>query len=277
MSLGRKKARQEQLWVSCREMPASPGNPFYEKLNGLLDQGGFDSFVENLCAPLFYTDNVGRRSIPPGRYFRMLPLGYFEGIDSERGICRRLGDSLAVRAFVGLGLTESAPDHSSFSRIRKRLPLEVFHEVFGRLQKLLAGKKLFSGKFLGVDSSNMEANASMRSLVRRDTGENSLKMLEKMAQEDGVDAHTPEELIAYDRKRKGKRLSNKEWESTTDADARIAKLKDGRTHMAYKAEHVVDLESGAIVSVTLHAADQGDTKTVEQSPDDARVKLFGFD
>ena len=181
MSLGRKKARQEQLWVSCREMPASPGNPFYETLNGLLDQGGFEAFVENLCAP-FHADNKGRRSIPPGRYFRMLPLGYFEGIDSERGICCRLGDSLSVRAFVGLGLTESAPAHFSLSRIRKRLPLEVFHEVFGRLQKLLAGNKLFSGQFLGVDSSSMETNASMRSIVRRDTGENCLKMLEKMAQ-----------------------------------------------------------------------------------------------
>ena len=247
MSLGRKKARQEQLWVSCREMPASPGTPFYETLNGLLDQGGFDAFVENQCAP-FHGDNKGRRSIPPGRYFRMLLLGYFEGIDSERGICRRLCDSLSVRAFVGLGLTESAPDHSSLSRIRKRLPLEVYHEVFGWLHKLLAGKKLFSGKFLGVDSSNMEAHASMRSIVCHDTGANSLQMLAEMVKEDGVDAHTPEELIAYDRKRKGKRLSNKEWESTTDADARIAKLKEGRTHMAYKAEHVVDLESGAIVS-----------------------------
>ena len=272
MSLGRRRERQEALWVSCHDLPESPGNPFYEKLNSLLEKAGFDVFVENLCAP-FYADNVGRRSIPPGRYFRMLLLGYFEGIDSERGICWRLGDSLSVRAFVGLGLTESAPDHSSLSRIRKRLPLEVYHEVFGRLQKLLAGKKLFSGKFLGVDSSTMEANASLRAIVRRDTGENYLEMLAKMAEEDGVEAETKEDLARYDRKREGKRLSNREWASTTDGDARIAKLKDGRTHLAYKAEHVVDLESGAIVSVTLHPADRGDTKTVEQSLDDARVKL----
>ena len=272
MSLGRRRERQEVLWVSCHDLPESPGNPFYEKLNGLLDKAGFDVFVENLCAPS-YTDNVGRRSIPPGRYFRMLLLGYFEGIDLERGICWRLGDSLSVRAFVGLGLTESAPDHSSPSRIRKRLPLEVYHEVFGRLQKLLAGKKLFSGKFLGVDSSTMEANASLRAIVRRDTGEKYLEMPAKMAEEDGVEAETREDLARYDRKREGKRLSNREWASTTDGDARIAKLKDGRTHMAYKAEHVVDLESGAIVSVTLHPADRGDTKTVEQSLDDARVKL----
>ena len=146
MSLGRRRERQEVLWVSCRDLPESPGNPFYEKLNGLLEKADFDVFVENLCAP-FYADNVGRRSIPPGRYFRMLLLGYFEGIDSERGICWRSGDSLSARAFVGLGLTESAPDHSSLSRIRKRLPLEGYHEVFGYLQKLLAESSCFRGSF----------------------------------------------------------------------------------------------------------------------------------
>ena len=157
MSPGRRTERQESLWVSCHEMPASPGKPFYEKLNGILEKAGFDAFVENLCTP-YYAHNRGRRSIPPGRYFRMLLLGYFEGIDSERGICPRLQDSLSVRDFVGLGLTESVPDHSPMTRIRQQLPLEVYHGVFGHLQKLLAGKKLFSGKFLGVDSSTMEAN-----------------------------------------------------------------------------------------------------------------------
>ena len=151
MSLGRRTERQESLWVSCHEMPESPGNPFYEKLNGILEKDGFDAFVENLCAP-YYAGNVGRRSIPPGRYFRMLLLGYFEGIDSERGICWRLQESLSVREFVGLGLTESVPDHSSMTRIRQRLPLEVYRQVFGHLQGLLAQKKLFSGKFLGVDT-----------------------------------------------------------------------------------------------------------------------------
>lgn len=261
MSLGRRTERQEPLWVSCHGMPQSPGNPFYEKLNGILDRKGFDAFVENLCVP-YYAHNVGRRSIPPGRYFRMLLLGYFEGIDSERGICWRLQDSLSARAFVGLGLTESVPDHSSMTRIRQRLPLEVYHGVFGRLQKLLAGKKLFSGKFLGGDSSTMEANASLRAIVRRDTGENYLEMLQAMAREAGVEAETKASLASFDRKRTDKKLSNREWVSTTDADARIVKLKDGRTHLAYKAEHVVDLESGAIVSVSLYHADEVDTKTV---------------
>ena len=272
MSLGRRTERQEPLWVSCYEMPESPGNPFYEKLNGILDKDGFDAFVENLCLP-YYASNVGRRSIVPGRYFRMLLLGCFEGIDSERGICWRLQDSLSVRDFVGLGLTESVTDHSSMTRIRQRLPLEVYRQVFGRLQGLLAKNKLFSGKLLGVDSSTLEANASLRAIVRRDTGENSLEMLKAMAREEGVEAETREELASFDRKRSGKKLSNREWLSTTDGEARIAKLKDGRTHFAYKAEHVVDLESGAIVSASLYHGDEGDTKTLGRSLEEARAAL----
>ena len=272
MSLGRRTERQEQLWVSCHEMPESPGNPFYQKLNAILEKDGFDAFVENLCAP-YYAGNVGRRSIVPGRYFRMLLLGYFEGIDSERGICPWLRDSLSVRDFVGLGLTESVPDHSSMTRIRQRLPLEVYRQVFGRLQGLLAKNKLFSGKFLGVDSSTLEANASLRAIVRRDTGENYLEMLKAMAREAGVEAGTREELASFDRKRSGNKLSNRERVSTTDGEARIAKLKDGRTHFAYKAEHVVDLESGAIVSASLYHGDEGDTKTVGRSLEEARAAL----
>ena len=145
MSLGRRTERQEPLWVSCHEMPESPGNPFYQKLNGILEKDGFDAFVENLCAP-YYAGNVGRRSIPPGRYFRMLLLGYFEGIDSERGICWRLRDSPPVRDFVGLGLTEWVPDHSSMTRIRQRLPLEVYRQVFGHLQGLLVQKSCFRAR-----------------------------------------------------------------------------------------------------------------------------------
>ena len=163
MSLGRQKARQESFWVARQEMPKSPGNPFYEKLNALLRKAGFDAFVEDLCAP-FYAKKLGRPSIPPGRYFRMLLLGYFEGIDSERGICWRCEDSLSVREFVGLEPTDSAPEHSSMTRIRQRLPLETHHAVFEHLHKLLAKHKLFSGKFLGIDSSTMEANASLKAI-----------------------------------------------------------------------------------------------------------------
>ena len=272
MSLGRQTAQQSSFWVARHEMPASPGNPFYEKLNELLRKEGFDAFVEDLCAP-FYAKHVGRRSIPPGRYFRMLLLGYFEGIDSERGICRRCRDSLSVREFVGLCVTDSAPDHSSMTRIRQRLPLETHHAVFEHLQKLLARHKLFSGKFLGVDSSTMEANASLKAIVRRDTGENYQEMLLRLAKESGIETPTKAQLIAFDKKRKDKTLSNADWASTTDGDARIAKMKDGRTHMAYKPEHVVDLESGAIVSVSVHQADRGDTKTVEETLEKAQSKL----
>ena len=272
MSLGRQKARQESFWVARQEMPKSPGNPFYERLNALLRKAGFDAFVEELCAP-FYAKKLGRPSIPPGRYFRMLLLGYFEGIDSERGICWRCEDSLSVREFVGLEPTDSAPEHSSMTRIRQRLPLETHHAVFEHLHKLLAKHKLFSGKFLGIDSSTMEANASLKAIVRRDTGENYQEMLKRLAKESGIETPTAEQLIALDKKRQGKTLSNKEWVSQTDGDARIAKLKDGRTHMAYKPEHVVDLETGAIVSVSVHRADCGDTKTIEASLERAQSKL----
>ena len=272
MSLGRQKARQESFWVARQEMPKSPGNPFYERLNALLRKAGFDAFVEDLCAP-FYAKKLGRPSIPPGRYFRMLLLGYFEGIDSERGICWRCEDSLSVREFVGLEPTDSAPEHSSMTRIRQRLPLETHHAVFEHLHKLLAKHKLFSGKFLGIDSSTMEAKASLKAIVRRDTGENYQEMLKRLAKESGIETPTAEQLIALDKKRQGKTLSNKEWVSQTDEDARIAKLKDGRTHMAYKPEHVVDLETGAIVSVSVHRADCGDTKTIEASLERAQSKL----
>ncbi len=272
MSLGRSKQQQRSMWLSYDQMPQSKGHVFYERLEKLLRQEEFDAFLENLCAP-FYAKNLGRRSIPPGRYFRMLLTGYFEGIDSERGICWRCNDSLSLREFLGLAPGESVPDHSSLCRIRQRLPLEVHHEMFVFVLRLLKKASLLKGKHLGIDASTMEANAAMKSIVRRDSGESYQEMLERLAEASGIKTPTRAELIAFDRKRKGKKTSNKDWQSTTDEDARIAKLKDGRTHMAYKPEHVVDLESGAIVSAVIHPADQGDTTTILPTLDDAQAKL----
>ena len=272
MSIGRSKERQRSMWLSYDQIPQSKGHVFYERLQNILRQGSFDTFTESLCAP-FYANKLGRRSIPPGRYFRMLLIGYFEGIDSERGICWRCSDSLSLREFLGLAPSESVPDHSSLCRIRQRLPLEVHHEMFVYVLRLLEKADLLNGKYLGVDASTMEANAAMKSIVRRDTGESYEEMLLRLAEESGIETPTRAELVALDRKRKGKKLSNRDWQSTTDEDARIAKLKDGRTHMAYKPEHVVDLESGAIVSAVVHAADQGDTATLATTLDDAQAKL----
>ena len=203
----------------------------------------------------------------------MLLIGYFEGIESERGICWRCNDSLSLREFLGLAPGETVPDNSSLCRIRQRLPLEVHHEMFVFVLRLLKKASLLKGKHLGIDASTMEANAAMKSIVRRDSGESYQEMLERLAEASGIKTPTRAELIAFDRKRKGKKTSNKDWQSTTDEEARIAKLKDGRTHMAYKPEHVVDLESGAIVSAVIHPADQVDTTTILPTLDDAQAKL----
>jgi Transposase and inactivated derivatives len=272
MSIGKQGESQGTLWVAYDQIPKGQGHAFYDHLQRILRRGRFDSFAEELCAS-FYAKSMGRPSIPPGRYFRMLLVGYFEGLDSERGICWRCADSLSLREFLQLELSESVPDHSSLSRIRRRLPLEAHHEIFVHVLGLLSHAGLLQGKRLGIDASTMEANAAMRSIVRHDTGEGYKAMLEQLARESGIETPSLADLVAFDRKRKNKHMSNKEWKSPIDADARIAKLKDGRTHLAHKAEHVVDLDSGAIVSARLHHADEGDTATIHKTLKDTRSKL----
>jgi transposase len=259
--------RQQELWIAGPDMPTSAAEPFYRKLNEVLAQEGFDVFVEGLCQK-FYHDEMGRPSIPPGVYFRMLLLGYFEGIDSERGIAWRCGDSLSFRGFLGIPLAKGTPDHSSLSKIRGRIDLETHEEVFTWVLKVLASRRLVKGKTLGVDATTLEANAALRSLIRRDTSESYNDFLTKLAQASGIETPTREDLSKLDRKRKNK-ASNDDWVNPNDPDARITKMKDGSTHLAHKAEHAVDLDTGAIVAVTLQEADQGDTtslwKTMEES------------
>jgi len=225
---------------------------------------GFDRFIETQCA-VDYAPRLGRPSLPPGRYFRMLLIGYFEGIDSERGLEWRCADSLSLRDFLRLGERERVPDHSWLSRTRSRLSLEVHDQVFSWVLKRLAEHGLIKGERIGVDASTIEANAALRTIIRRDSGEGYREMLTRMAQESGIETPTTEDLVRLDRKRKGKKLSNADWESPTDPDARIAKLKDGRTHLAYKPEHAMDLDTGAVVAAELHPADQGDTTTMPNS------------
>jgi hypothetical protein len=200
-------------------------------------------------------------------------VGYFEGIDSERGLEWRCADSLSLREFLRLGTTEPAPDHSWLSKTRSRLPLEVHEAVFAWVLERLAEHGLIKGERIGVDASTMEANAALRAIVRRDTGEGYRAMLERLAKDSGIATPTAEDLIRLDRKRKGKRLSNEEWASPTDPEARIAKLKDGRTRLAYKPEHAVDLDTGAIVAAEVHAADRGDTTTLPETLEAAEANL----
>src|SRR5690242_17968066 len=261
MALGRQGERQADLMIGWAELPRSPGHAFYDRLQAVLVGAGFDGFAEKECAA-YYASERGRPSIPPGRYFRMHLVGYFEGIDSERGLEWRCADSLSLREFLRLGTTERVPDHSWLSKTRSRLPLEVHEVVFAWVLERLAEHGLIKGDRIGVDASTMEANAALRAIVRRETGEGYREMLKRLAEESGIATPTAEDLIRLDRERKGERLSNAEWASPTDPEARIAELKDGRTHLAYKPEHAVDLDTGAIVAAEVHPADQGDTATL---------------
>src|SRR5215211_6896490 len=264
MALGRRRSsHQGELFVTSADLPRSPGHAFYDRLNRLLAETEFDRFVEDLCRP-HYADEVGRPSLPPGTYFRMLFVGYFEGIDSQRGIAWRCADSLSLRAFLAIPPTEASPDHSSLTKIRKRLPEVVHERVFARVLALAHEKGLMKGRTVGVDSTTLEANAAMRAIVRKDTGENYKTYLKRLAQEAGIENPTDEQLRRFDRKRK-KKGSNKDWASATDGDSRIAKMKDGRTRLAYKAEHAVDLDSGLVLSAAIHPADQGDAATLVDS------------
>jgi transposase len=249
------------MLVTWAELPRSPGHAFYDKLQAVLLGSDFDGFVEGSCAP-FYVPGRGRPSLPPGRYFRMLLVGYFEGIDSERGLEWRCAGSLSLREFLRLGEREPVPDHSWLSRTRSRLPLESHDQVFTWVLGRLAEHGLIKGERIGVDASTMEANAALRTIVRRADGETYREMLRRMAVASGIETPTTEDLARLDRRRTGKRLSNAEWQSPTDPDARIAKLKDGRTRLAYKPEHAVDLDTGAVVAAEMHEADRGDTATL---------------
>ncbi len=272
MSMKRRAGeRQQELWIPAKDLAAGPGHPFYQRLNKLLADHGFDRFVEGLCQG-FYAERLGRPSIPPGVYFRMLMVGYFEGIDSERGIAWRCADSLGLREFLGYSLRNKTPDHSSLSIIRSRLDLESHQEVFTWVLKVLGEKGLLRGKTIGVDATTLEANAALRSIVRRDTGESYGEFLRALAKASGIQTPTREDLARIDRERKGKG-SNKDWEHPHDPDARITKMKDGRTHMAHKAEHAVDMDSSAVVAVTVQGADQGDTTTLYETVAEAAENL----
>lgn len=278
MALGRRQAeRQGELWVASASLPKSIGHVFYEKLNGLLHEAGFDRFVEELCAP-YYHDSRGRPSIPPGTYFRMLLVGYFEGIDSQRGIAWRCADSLSLREFLGIAMGKQSPDHSTLSVIRGPLPEEAHVAVFQWVLNLARVKKLLDGRRVGVDSTTLEANAAMKSIVRKDTGDDWKQYVKTLMVEAGEiesdDEPTDDELRKFDRKRGGKRVSNEDWVSDTDGDARIAKMKDGTTHLAYKAEHAVDLDSQMVLAAEIYYADESDTKTLEDTVNTAQAHLL---
>jgi transposase len=278
MAMGRREGEwQQELFVTHDKLPRSPGHVFYDKLNQLLRDSGYDAYVEALCQP-YYAEKKGRPSVPPGTYFRMLLVGFFEGLQSQRGIAWRCADSLSLRTFLGIALGKDSPNHSSLSYIRNRLPLEVHQQVFVWILALAHEKNLLQGKTVGVDSTTLEADAAMKSIVRRDTGEDWNEYLLRLMQEAGVlneedEPPSDEDLRKFDKSRQNKRVSNDEWVSETDPDSRITRMKDGTTHLAYKAEHVVDLETAIIVAAEIYHGDHSDTQTLEDSVVQAQVNL----
>jgi transposase len=270
MAMGKRRQRQESLFIMADGLPKSAGHPFYQQLNALLAAADFDRWIEKRCQRFYATEEKrGQPSIPPGVYFRMLLVGYFEGLDSQRGIAWRCADSLSLRQFLGIPLDEATPDPKTLSNTRRRLPEAVFDEVFQFVLGIAADKKLLSGKTIGVDSTLLEADAAMKSIVRRDTGEDWKQYVTRLMHEEGVidKNHEPtdEEVRRYDKKRKNKRVSNDEWVSSTDPESRIAQMKDGRTHLAYKAEHVIDLKSDVILAAEIYPADHADVQTLADS------------
>jgi len=260
MALGERGELQEDIWVPTASVARGPGHPFYRKLNEVLAEAGFDRWVEGLCKEHYA--KIGRPGIPPGVYFRMLLVGFFEDIGTQRGIAWRCADSMSLREFLGLGMSQSVPDHSSMTVIRRRLPEAVYTEVFRWMLALLRDKGLLDGKSLGVDATTLEANAAMKSIVRREGGEGWMEYLKRLARAEGIAEPTAEDARRLDRRRKAKKVSNDDWHNPHDPDARITKMKNGTTGLAYKAEHAVDLDTQAIVAATVAPGDTGDTATI---------------
>ena len=264
MALGKwSSKRQRDMFIVAADLPRSPGHPFYVALNKLLEEAKFDTYVEELCGPLYRQG--GRPSVPPGVFFRMLFVGYFEGIDSQRGIAWRCSDSMSLRSFLGLSPTQASPDHSSLTVIRRRLPKEIIEQVFTFVLKIAFEKKLLKGKTVGVDATTLEANAAMKSIVRRKGGDTWKEYLTKLAKDAGIENPTDAELRRFDRARKGKKVSNADWKSPTDPAARITKMKDGTTHLAYKAEHAVDLDTNIVLAATVQPADTADGESAKET------------
>jgi transposase len=271
----RAEERQRALWVATQTLPTGPRRVFYERLNRLLVDAGCDLFVEDLVKE-YYAEN-GRPGVAPGVYFWMLFVGYFEGIDSQRGIAWRCAYSLSLRSFLGLDLTEKSPDHSSPTRIRDRYPIGIADEVFAFVLGMARERKLISGAQVGVDATLLEANPAMKLIVRRDTVEDWKAYLRRLMFEDGLieddDEPTDVDVRRLDRSRKGKNVSNEDWKSPVDDDARIVKMKDGRNRLGYKAEHTVELESEFVLSATVQDGIEPDSQTLCDAVIDAQDNL----
>src|ERR1039457_837789 len=259
MFSAKKKAAQSEFWIAADQVVSSAKSGFYAKLEQTLESFGFAAKVRALCAPAYDKSGVGRPGIDPVVYLKMIMVGFFEDLSSERAIAARCADSMSIRAFLKYELNEKTPEHSSFTVIRQRLGLEIYERIFTLTLQALREHGLLRGKNLGIDSSVIEANASLRALVHRSTEEQYWDYVKRLAAESGIDPEDTAAVRKFDRHRPGKGR-NQEWVNPYDPDAKIGRTKDGATDMIYKPEAVVDLDTGAIVQAQVHPGDQADHK-----------------
>lgn len=269
-----KQQEQAEFWIEARKLPRATPSRFYELVERTLGKMEFSRQVWTLCRKAYAEEaKGGRPGIDPVVYLKMLMVGFFEDLPSERAIASRCADSLSVRGFLGYDLTEPTPEHSSLTVIRQRLGLEIYQQVFELILVALREHGLLKGRHLGIDSSVMEANASLRSLVERNTEESYWDYVKRLAGEAGIDPSDLDDLRRFDRKRPGRKTSNEQWVNPHEREAKIGKTKAGTTAMIYKPEHVVDLESGAIVAAEVLPGDQGDTEGLCERIVEAGVTL----
>ena len=251
---------QQEFWVERRKLPKLSASTFYVKLEETLQDIEFAAGVREICRPLYADcEKGGRPGIDPAVYFKMLMIGFFENLPSERSIASRCADSLSLRAFLGYGWDESTPDHSSLSVIRSRLGLEIFQQALELVLIGLYEYGLLKGRHLGIDSSIIEANASLRELQHRNTEEAYWEYVKRLAAAAGIDPDDTKAVRRFDKKRPGRKTSNKDWVNPHDPEAKVGRTKDGACDMVYKPEHVSDLKSGAIMRAEVRSGDAGDT------------------
>lgn len=261
MFTAKKKAAQAEFWIAADQGVTSTKNGFYAKLDETLESFDFAAKVRALCAPAYAKSGVGRPGIDPVVYLKMLMAGFFEDLPSERAMAARCADSIAIRQFLNYELTEATPDHSSLWIIRQRLAGPIYEQVFTLVLSALQEQGLLKGRHVGIDSSVMEANASLRGLVNRNTGAAYWEYVKRLAAQSGIAPEDSAAVRKSDRKRP-KKMSNQEWENPDDPDAKIGPKKDGATDMLYKPQTVVDPDTGAIVGAELLPGDPADNQAV---------------
>lgn len=251
---------QQEFWIARQDIKAGKSGTYYDKLSEILNDASFGDDVRALCAPYYKAKGPGRPPVDPEVYFKILFAGFFEGTCSERAICSRCEDSIMLRRFLGYDLTENTPNHTTLSKIRKRLPSEVFDGAFDLVLRIVRDAGLMKGQELGNDASTMEADASLESLVNRMTKESYWSYVKGLAKEAGIDPEDEVAVRRFDKNREGRKTSNKEWVNPHNPDAKVGRRKDGACDMIHKPEHTVDLESGAILAAEVLPGDQGDAQ-----------------